>query len=70
MLALVEQVKAIKAEGVKQLKKGMYELSMAEYQKCINLIDQYEESSAAHPVLTFQKAGCLNNIALCYKNVQ
>ena len=43
---------------------------MAEYQKCIALVDEYEESNSPHPVLTFQKAGCLNNLALCYKNVQ
>jgi len=48
----------------------MYELSIKEYKKCLNLVEQHVEEEGDHDLITFQKAGCLNNIALCYMNMQ
>ena len=55
----------------------MFELAIDHYQECVGLITEYvggdEESESQahdyHPDLKAQKAGCLNNIALCYKNM-
>ena len=47
----------------------MYELSIAKYQECVSLVDEYEEEYDEDEELKRQKAGCLNNMALCYKNL-